>query len=154
MLSCIVLCRKPFWLYKLIDMFVEFFSSLNKVHTTVLAFCHLHSSRGFVQPRPPAGIRDDNSGAFRQLLLHCNSHNITETVHFIQPSPLCSPVTQSICLPTFSCLDTRLASPLCLRTQFLPWTLKKLIYFLSLSLSGLLQINIFMLLLYMYVICS
>lgn len=152
MLSCIVLCRKPFWLYKVIDMFVEFFFPLDKVHTTVLAFCHLHSSRGFVQPRPPAGIRDDNSGAFRQLLLHCNSHNITETVHFIQPSLLCSPVTQSICLPT-SCQDSRLASPLCLHIQFLPWTLKEL----SLSLSGLLQMNSFMLLLYMlymYVICS
>lgn len=133
MQPCIVVCRKLFWLFKLIDMFVRFciislFFCPGKVHTYVLAFCHLHSSRGFVQPRPPAGIRDDNSGAFRQLLLHCKSHNITKMVHFIQPSILCSAGTQSSCLPTFCCLDLRLASLLCLYVQFLPCTLKELIF--------------------------
>lgn len=120
MQSCIVVYRELFWLYKPIDMFAEgffccvFFFPRQSPHqcSGILSPSFIKS---FIQPRPPAGIRDDNSGAFRQLLLHCNSHNITETVHFIQPSLLCPPVTQCICLPTFSCWDLRL---LCLLVQF------------------------------------
>lgn len=74
--------------------------------------------RGFVEPRPPAGIREDNSGAFRWvfhwLLSPRNSHNIIGAVHFLPASPLCPIVTQSVCLSTssFFLYDLKPAFPL------------------------------------------
>lgn len=117
MQSCIVVYRELFWLYKVIHLqrFIYLFIFPRQSSHQCSGILSPSFIKSFIQPRPPAGIRDDNSGAFRQLLLHCNSHNITETVHFIQPSLLCPAVTQCICLPTFSCWDLRL---LCLLVQF------------------------------------
>lgn len=62
--------------------------------------------RGFVEPRPPAGITEDNSRAFRWvfhwLLSPRKSHNIIGTVHFLPASLLCPIVTQSGCRSTSS----------------------------------------------------
>ena len=67
---------------------------------------HTHLAKGFVEPRPPAGIREDGSRAFRwvfrRLLLPRSSRNIIGTVHFVPAFPLCPVVTQSICLSTSS----------------------------------------------------
>lgn len=95
-------------------------------------FCHPHlSQRGFVDPRPPAGIREDNSGAFRWvflwLLLLSSSGNIIGTVHFAAASLLCPAVTQSIRL---SCSSFSLGFEACLSfviaLQFTPCNSKEI----------------------------
>lgn len=87
--------------------------------------------RGFVEPRPPAGIREDNSGAFRWvflwLLLLSSSDNIIGTVHFAAASLLCPAVTQSIRL---SCSSFSLGFEACLSfviaLQFTPCNSKEI----------------------------
>lgn len=87
--------------------------------------------RGFVEPRPPAGIREDNSGAFRWvflwLLLLSSSGNIIGTVHFAAASLLCPAVTQSIRL---SCSSFSLGVEACLSfviaLQFTPCNSKEI----------------------------
>lgn len=96
-----------------------------------------HLARGFVEPRPPAGIREDNSRAFRWvflwLLLPQSSRNIIGTVHFVPASLLCPAVTQSICLSysSFS-LGFEACLSFVIVLQFTPCTPKKSIFFFHL----------------------
>lgn len=98
-------------------------------------------ARGFVEARPPAGIREDNSGAFRWvfhwLLLPSSSRNIIGAVHFVPASLLCPVVTQSICLSisSFSLWEEACLS-FVMALQFTPCTSKE-IDFLSPSLAFL-----------------
>lgn len=99
--------------------------------------------RGFVEERPPAGIREDSSGAFRwvfhRLLSPQSSRNIIGTVHFVPASLLCPIVAQSICLSTPLFLFMSWSLPLlCDRSPIhTPFSKKRSIFFfLSLVLSS------------------
>ncbi len=94
---CIVFSWKPPRLHKQLTHSVVFFwAHFSPIFWSAPSLAHL--ARGFMEPRPPAGIREDNSRAFRWvfhwLLLPRSSRNIIGTVHFVPASLLCHVVTQ------------------------------------------------------------